>query len=372
MSKNTQPQNRLLIGFLITLIILNLIDVALSYGSRSLLSTCLEVISILLLGIILGYYIAFFFNMPARKKTVYFDMLDMSLQFKLAQDYIRSSSQNLKLEYPEITGIAAGRKNIKGKNLKAVAIIIQVAKKEDHAKPFPLYIQYKGFRIPTDVQQAGIAKAQFTNIASGVSRKDDLMYGTLGIPIKKGNELFYMSCYHVYCNKELAAGKLSVENPNDPTLISPCFLELNGSPITPVGTIIEGCLTESLDVAIMKPQIDIIPNYSDIPGPIYYRTLTRDQENKIILRFRGNGSKAVREGFLRNIAFDQYIDYEGKKNHHLINLIQIDRCASDGDSGAAVCDLSGNYIGFVVASDNNFTYIIAAYTIENLTNYKFT
>jgi hypothetical protein len=308
------------------------------------------------------------------KKGIYFDELNSEEQYQLAQDYIEEYLEELKETYPEITGMFVGKKTIYGKVSNLIAIGFQVSEKKNSTKQFPTIVVFKSYRIPTDVQEAGITVPHSVSIASGISKAKDLMYGTVGIPILKNGKLHYLSCYHVYCNEELAKGQYEVinkQNSINPTLISPCEAELNGNPRTIVGEVAEGFLTDFLDIAIMVPKISIIDSYTDFEGPIYYRTLTRENENNIFLQFKGNGSKNVKKSKLINIYINKFIDYKGKKKHLLKGLIQMEKCANDGDSGAAVCDLNGYYVGYIIGSDTNFTYAISAYTIINKTNYEF-
>ncbi|HLA56575.1 MAG TPA: hypothetical protein VK623_10765 [Flavobacterium sp.] len=348
-------------------ILSNLFSMYISYENHSLQGLLISAFTLVLFAVFIGMSLVIEMKID---HLGYLDALPMDKQYQLARQWIDENTASFKLMYPEITGIFAGRKNIKGKRLKTVAVVLQVSKKGAAGKDFPHYVEIANYRIPTDVQQAGFATPLSLSPASGISRKDDTMFGTLGIPLTKDGEIFYMSCYHVYCNEELANGQISVSNAND-DLISPCFKELNGSASQLAGRLLEGCLTDFLDIAIMKPETNISPVYVDLPGPVFYRTLTKSDENNIFLRFKGNGSKSVCEGKLRNIFVGQFINYEGKKQHYLNGLIQIDRCAMAGDSGAAVCDINGYYVGSVIASDDNFTYIMSAYTIEDKTNYKF-
>lgn len=306
--------------------------------------------------------------------TDHFDTLPIDEQFRIAERWVEANAAAYKVKYPEITGVFAARKNIGNKVLETVSVTFQVTNKGGAAADFPATVLQDGFTIPTDVQQAGYATPN-TSIDSGISRQQENEFGTMGIPVRKDKELYFMSCYHVYCNIELKNNQLEVISGIHDELVSPCYNDIKGPPPSPaniVGKVVEGRLTDFLDVAIMKPQVPIGTAYDGIPGPIYYRTPAREQENKIYLRFRGHGSKRFCEGMLRNVYTNQYIDYKGKPQHYLRGLIAMDRCATGGDSGAAVCDLAGNYIGYVVASDDLYTYILSASTISDKTNYKFT
>lgn len=309
-----------------------------------------------------------------KKTTIFFDELTYNIQYQLAQAFIDENLDKLKKEYPEITGMLVGKKSINGSLTNLIAISFQVSKKTSSSKQFPSIVEYKDYKIPTDVQEANTTTPHSVSISSGISKSGDLMHGTLGIPILKDRILHYLSCYHVYCNQELAKGLYQVadkQKSSNPILISPCEAELNGSQRNEVGEVVEGQLSDFLDIAIMTPKINIENQYTEFEGPIYYRTLVRENENNIFLRFKGNGSKEVRTGKLINIYTNKYIDYEGKSQHLLKGLIQMERCANAGDSGAAVCDLNGYFVGYIVGSDNNYTYLISAYTIINYTNYKF-
>ena len=305
-----------------------------------------------------------------------FQSLSTADQYKNAQTYIDENDSALKEKYPGLTGITAGPPpTAVNSDSGVVGIVLQLKEPDPATGEGPQFATQENYDIPLYFQVTGAttphASPQYLN--AGVSRVGDNEFGTFGIPVKFNNETHILSCYHVYFNQELKAGAKSASSATpiaDRRLISPASQD-GGQVADLVGEIVEGQLSDYLDVAVMKPTVPFEPAFNGLPGPLPYTVLTRDQQNKIYLRFWGNGNKGSRESLLISISSNQWIDYPGAAGSCLMkNLIQINKCATGGDSGAAVCDLSGNLVGIIVASDQFFTYLISAYNIEDKTTYE--
>ena len=166
--------------------------------------------------------------------------------------------------------------------------------------------------------------------------------------------------------KEVRQGTAIANN----SLVSPCFLDDKPNS-NPVGKLVAGQISDFLDIAIMQPSLQV-NNFNGLPGPFFpYRILTRIHEDRVNLQFWGNGSKEVKTGLVKNISSNQIIKYSGISDVLMFNLIQIEKCAVAGDSGAAVCDFQGNFVGIIIGSDTDFTYVQSAFTIENKSPYTF-
>jgi hypothetical protein len=294
-------------------------------------------------------------------------------QYSLVQAYIIDSGGDLKKQYTWITGLAAAKIQSPAGSSVEVGLVVQAATSTD-ASAFPKAILIKKYNVLTKVEQAGKTSPQAAiSLDSGISRKNDKEFGTTGVNAIYKGQPHILSCFHVYFNEELLHGITSVKEGDtlsNNTLVSPCFFE-DGTNSNPVGTPVAGSITDFVDVAVMRPAVTVA-KLSSLPGPVFpYRTLARIHENNVNLRFWGNGSKTPGVGTVRNISATQWITYDGIGQRQINNLIQIDRCAVAGDSGAAACDLLGNFIGIVLASDDNFTYILSAFTIEDKTDYTF-
>jgi hypothetical protein len=294
-------------------------------------------------------------------------------QYALVQSYIIVSGSALKLQYPAITGLSASKLPAQADGTIQVGLIIQLPSSAD-ATLIPKALLIKNYNVLTKIQQAGqtLPHADIT-LDSGISRQSDKEFGTTGINIEYKGQPHVLSCFHVFFNEELSHGITAVNDGdtiNNNSLVSPCFFE-DPANSNPVGSMVAGQLTDFVDIAIMKPTVTV-KKFNNLPGPAFpYRTLARMHENNLNLRFWGNGSKSARVGTVRNISATQWITYDGIGQQQINNLIQIDLCAVSGDSGAAACDLLGNFIGVVLASDDAYTYVLSAFTIEDKTVYTF-
>lgn len=306
--------------------------------------------------------------------NIYFDELAEEKQYSIVDEYISLNLEQLFSNFPFITGVYAGRKKIKGEEIEIVSLILQVENKSDFDTPIPEHIIFRNYKIPTDIEMASKTKPNLSNsiLNNGVSRINDAEYGTLGFPVNYNGDLHVLSCYHVFFNMELKSGTREIKNGNvikNKEVISPPLSE-TGNNMNEIGEVVSGEISNFLDIAVMRPNPEFLEQLKKEKMPSRYRTLARKHQNKIYLRFWGNGSKRIVESKLKNISVVQPITYEGLGEVSLRGLIQLEKCSLGGDSGAAVYDLSDNLVGIILGSDSLYTYVISAYNIFDKSDYK--
>jgi len=308
-------------------------------------------------------------------KTIkHYDELSESEQYSIVQEYIDSNIDKLLQEFPAITGVYAGKKKIEGKEIDLISLVIQVETKSNSSVPFPEFFEYGKYRIPTDIEVANraIANSSDSNLNYGVSRMKNREFGTLGFPVYFKEEIYILSCFHVFFNLELKGGKQKVVGTDDignRKIFSPPFLE-SGEDYIEIGEVVAGEISNFLDIAIMKPNPVFLSKIQRLHQLNEYRTLAREHQGKIFLRFWGKGSNRNVTSKLVNISSVQQISYLGIGDITLKGLIQMEKCSIGGDSGATVYDLSGNLIGLIIGSDSLYTYAISAYNIFDKSEYN--
>lgn len=309
-----------------------------------------------------------------------FSSLPLEQQDALIQEYLEHHGESWKNNFPEITGIGSARKRINDEAIDLLCVTFQVQKKASVSNPLPKIIEYKGYQIPTDVEQHDITKPNADgtiDLEAGVSRLNDIAFGTLGIPVTDGSDDYVLSCYHVLFNQELEHGNFRTDKNTSigsRDVITPSFLD-SGSASNKIGEIVEGEINQWVDIGVFKPVKDKILNhrFTKIPGPFGVYQLRRDDENKTYVQFWGNGSKRVCAFKVQNIYSSQWIEYkvnQQRETRYIQGLIQLNQPARPGDSGAPVFDSAGNYVGTLVGSDSRSAYLISARSIKVKTKYK--
>jgi hypothetical protein len=302
-----------------------------------------------------------------------YSSLSLEQQYQIIEKYIEEKGDDLLDNYPSINGVSAAKKQRGISTLNRVSLQLQVTKKSDKVQDLiPSTIVYNEYQIPTDVVEAGPTKATFSinPVKEGVSRLGDNSFGSLGFPVYYNGDMHILSCYHVLFAKELNQGTLVVNQANsDTVIVSPPYSGVQNK----IGDILEGRLTEFLDVGIMKPTEKLKNIYEEQGFSKEYAYLRREQENVSYFKFYGSKSQNLKKPDLLNIATMQPIEYliNGRKEVKRIRgLIQLSNAALKGDSGSAIYDYHNRVAGIIVAADDQFTYAISAYNILKKTDYS--
>ncbi len=300
-----------------------------------------------------------------------FEVLDSEKKKFLIIDFIKTKGKALMKEFPEITGLSYQIKQVAGLPTGQHALVIQVKQKTSMPiKEIPAYFSYKGYQIPTDLQTRDETVARL-DLNNSVSRDKDPEFGMIGIPVKKGDIDYMMSCFHVCFNNELDNEEFNIRKGSE-NIVSPKFPDPNSKL---AGRAIEGRIDDWVDIAIceMNSEVKVNPT-SNVANKIHKSpTLTTKNENDLV-NFFGAGSEKNVSGAIESIFSSQPITYKAKGGKPivktLLGLVQMKGSAVGGDSGAPVFNVYDQLIGLVVASDDKSTYIITAETIELETDYK--
>ena len=248
----------------------------------------------------------------------------------------------------------------------------------------PSIVNYGGIYIPTTLRaKSSPIKPQWKNpggdtqpprAGQSISRLNNNITGTISLKVTReenGSTRHYLlSCYHVLFGAELQSGTLQVQAStmllNSRELISPGTLTLLSG--HKLGNAEFGHINEFVDAGVaLLDDVDALADRIDELGmPSDIHLVTDDDINKLEIQFCGAKSGKVTGKKIK--ACNQRRSYNISPQHSdifLRDLIELDKCSEDGDSGAPVMDDSGNLIGIVVGADDSSTYVIP---IQNIIN----
>jgi hypothetical protein len=267
---------------------------------------------------------------------------------------------------PELVGISVGT--------DAPRLVFEVEKAP--ARPLPSSISFSGIDIPTDVVPVGKTQpslfvANPANPLDGngvdplspkpIARWQSDIVGTLGVRVFRGEgegrQHFVLGCFHVLCAPELRRGKLSAQ-PQSRTapLDSPGFIA--NAAQNPVGWVTEGELdgAKGMDAALAEIDHEH-PIVQSLPRHKGFRRL-RQEHLDGTHRVRSWGRQSWHKtSVIRAFPVVQRISYP-HGNLLMRGLIEVDRLADEGDSGAVAVNLDNELIGVIVATNTRFSYLM--------------
>jgi hypothetical protein len=310
------------------------------------------------------------FNIPTEVVIDYSPALAYKAEKeKLSLNIVEEALLEQKQEWMAIykaDDILAALKVVNGQRQKVPCFQFVVANKsvQDNTPVIPPFITYQNFKIPTDVVQEDTPSMDGADaqVGDAVWRKGTHKKGTLGIKVYRKNDDgsktdYLLSCYHVFCSKELKNG---IRKYNSSSVDNSISATINNS-IQEIGQVVEGEINAKLDAALSKINhgISVSQNLKGFIGMPKYgiRLITNDEVEKEIKVFTyGAVSKKVSGTVISRIT-SRYIEFYGKR-HFFYNIIPVTKISVPGDSGAMVVDEKGKIIGIVFASNNRVTYLI--------------
>ncbi len=334
-----------------------------------------------------------------------FEGLNENEQHKILVEAKRENEEKWKTIYSNVAYLAIGNKYIEneGKKTEIKCIVFYVKEKiTDNYElaqidSIPDYVEYKGYLIPTDVQQQDdTPESQFSirpldpselynrRPGSGISRRDSIEFGSIGLIVYRGRkeetrEYFILSCFHVLCNQEMRNNWTDVSDTNylgSPEVVCPCLYDDENNVSTNViANITEGVITPYVDAAIAKlKRRGSILDLDDLKNPTEIYEVKAGDMDKKVLQMRGRVSSA-NKGKIKHISSDPPIDYkfiskDGKRvirktTINMKELIQTEKISEKGDSGGPVFTEDGKVVGIIVGGSQEYSYIIPIKSILN-------
>ena len=340
---------------------------------------------------------------PEQKK---FEALSVDEQQKIMESAIEENEEKWRTIYSNVVSLAPGNKYVSDNATDIRCIVFYVKEKVKDRQEvaqidtIPSYIEYKGFKVPTDVQpQKDLPFRQSFNPppldpdefynrmpGCGVSRIDSTEVGSIGVVAyrddKEGNRTYFvLSCFHVLCPAELSRNWTEVSKNNrhgkSEVVCPSLFDDRKGTNKNIIADIDKGMLTSYVDAAIAKlRKEDAILALKDLKKPVEIYELTPEDENNLTVHMRGRvttpSSKKEKSGKVKHISSNPTILYKVSNlftPKTLKRLIQTEKISDYGDSGGPVYTKDGNkdgkLIGIIVGGSTEYSYVIPIKHIMN-------
>lgn len=301
-------------------------------------------------------------------------------KIKFLQRHVRKWHRRWHKKHPEnLVGFRIGKKTKNGVTSRYYSIIFQVKKKKKESQLNQLSLIPKFFmvkfpdgkkrKIKTDVEQTGDFKFQ-VGITSEVDSIYSNDFGTAGLFVTDdSNRVFMLTNYHVVAERMIQDGRYYYRRPasqinNDVRILS--------NPTAPVtGRFEEGLVSKDIDAAFVElfmpadPRMNLLPDKNRIGGIVSVRPYPPSFIGKSLLVysfFNRNG----RQGTINN---NSSVVHTANPNVFFEDVLQITpKITRGGDSGGIVVTPSFAVLGIIVGADNNYTYAIPFFKIDDFKN----
>lgn len=318
----------------------------------------------------------------AMQRALDFSKLGGDEQLNKIQAAIAEYSADWQNSYPELTGVGISNKIYEqnGNSSDQKVIQFHVVKKlplDALGLRLPGFVDYFGYRIPTDIVEAGRMTPSWLydgssdlprRCGASISRSSPASKttGTIGLKVSRtSNETtryYLLTCCHVAMASEMSSGPVDILEGEQ--IIAPeidCPGQLCNRPAQQIGQVVEARLSEHTDSALISLDFSdavtaIVNGFHPISG---YRSIVKDDINKLTVGFCGAASGIRTNILVRGYKLNKTAIYPPlTKLTRLSNLIALNRCTQEGDSGAAVLDVDNRIVGMIVGQDESFTYVI--------------
>lgn len=241
-------------------------------------------------------------------------------------------------------------------------IVSNKSSKHNDVQAIPAVLRYDDHEILTDVIEEDLPTedAAITSPGGKVHREGTAVNGTIGLKVYRenstGNTDFILSCFHVFCSKELMAGRTKYSNTSHSNIIS-------GN--TAIAKVSRGQISSTIDAAIARiyngTEIDAsLKNFPQSPSGIKIVT-HRDVLEKTQL-FTHGAVRGNQTGIVLASSVNRTVKIGGKI-YTFKNVIPVSKMSEPGDSGAPAVDNRGKVAGIIFASNTTTSYLIPISTI---------
>jgi len=313
---------------------------------------------------------------------MYMQMKKLSTKNKILflQQYVKIWHKEWQKRHPQnIVGFRVGKKVKNGIESRHFSIIFQVVKKKNINKlkskvqiPESFKIIFPDMKtriIKTDVEETGKFKFN-AGITSAVQSIYSNKFGSAGLFVKdRTNRMFMLTNYHVIADQMIQNGQYYYRRPSSQTQ-NDVKIILNNSN-TLIGRFEEGIISHEVDVAFveifspLQNNMNILPDQNRVFGRVSARPIPPTFVGKQIKVY----SCYNRFGNLCFINDNSSVLYTGNNNIHFEDIIQISpKVTRGGDSGGTVVTPSYSILGIIVGCDNNYSYAIPFYKIDDFKN----
>jgi hypothetical protein len=281
-------------------------------------------------------------------------------QIRLLQAHIDRNYKRWFKRYANLQGVEVGLKKVADKPVAdCYSIVFHVTAKSHKTKkkvPKQLPVTKPDGRrsyMPTDVIEAGELKLQGIKMGDSTKNSRTNLVGTISFYFKNPRGVFVCSNMHVLAPHLLDRGIISYDrrtgSPAEKVL-------LFDNVLTATGDLLRARFN-GIDIAFARVDNPLIPQVIEFliksAGPVKgVLDLNESNVSGARLSFFGRTSKLqpCRAISLRGVKATEFRDV------FLTNLIKMEPCTQDGDSGAPVFDQRNRVVGIIIGRDNESSY----------------
>ena len=188
------------------------------------------------------------------------------------------------------------------------------------------------------------------------------------------NTPLIITCFHSVMDKDqsLSWAGDNLSNHDNCTAMT----RTNGT-IIEIGRIIRAIRSDILDVAVIKPNQEINPDFKlHRPGQVNGMLFSSDL-NKRFYVWKYGLKTMYRRGEFEGIVSHLNIEYPNQQYHSMKGLLRIKsldqrkKFSDKGDSGSLIYDFANNVVGIVVAGNTEYSYAFRASYISYHLKIKF-
>jgi hypothetical protein len=278
------------------------------------------------------------------------------------QEHINRNFKRWFKRYSNLEGVHAGPKKVNGEILPdCYSIVFHVSrKKKQPEKQVPKFIRVKkgeqGFmKVPTDVIQTGSMKLNGIQLGDQTKNRRSPFIGTISFYFSTAKGVYLCSNMHVLAPQLLDSGQVFYDARRGD---APQSILLFNNVIASTAQLTVA-IFNGIDIGFAKldnPQVpEVIERIIKEVGPVKGAFgLTLANVNSVQLSFYGISSRR-RACFVSELGAVKSTDFE---NIYLTNLIKLNKCTLDGDSGAPVFDQHNRLVGVIIGSDDDASYAL--------------
>lgn len=305
--------------------------------------------------------------------------LSTKKRVEFLQQYVRLWHIEWRKNHPEnIIGFRIDKKVINGKKSRFYSIIFHVVKKEKHKnlKPENIIPKYFSVKFPdnkirnikTDIEETGMFTLH-SGITSEVQSVYSNKFGSASLFVTdSSNRVFILTNYHVVAEQMIENNKLYYRRPANQDKND---VKIGNGANALSGRFEEGIMSHAVDAAFvevflnMNSNMNILPDQNKIKGHLSVRPIPSS--------FIGTQIKVYsyynKQGRLGTISNNSSVLYTDNSDIYFEDILQISpRITQGGDSGGSVLTTSFSIIGIIVGADNNYSYAIPFYKIDDFKN----
>jgi len=306
--------------------------------------------------------------------------LSTNAKIEFLQQYMKEWHREWhKKDSKNIFGFRIGKKEKKGNDSRNYAIIFYVRKKKNNEdlkeklKIPPYFIiefpDSKIRKIETDVKERKSFKLQ-SGITSEVNSIYSNKFGTAGLFVTdRLNNVFMITNYHVVADRMIRNGQYYYRRPEDQNNYD---VKVITSPANEIlGIFEEGIISHEVDVAFVRLPIPVnskmneLPDDNRVSGKVNVRPYPASFRGKNLVVY----SYYNRNGRHGKLSDNSAVFYTRNPNIYFEDIIRISpKISKSGDSGGLVLTPKFGVLGILVGGDENSSYAIPFYKIEDFKN----